>query len=128
LKSGAEHFGTETTIRSVSIHVNETTDELPEELGRITVEDTDEIDRILADLNELKLKKVTDSGEPWKKYRVEFLVVNEYGNLLETNRVSYAVDQNYINDYQIISDRNHLSTIEELVESKDMEWKDNGKE
>ncbi|MGM0834751.1 MAG: hypothetical protein ACQEV7_01260 [Bacillota bacterium] len=124
----SEHFGEETTIRSVSIHVNETTDGFPVELGRITVEDKDEIDRILADLIGLKLKKVTESGEPWKKYRVEFLVVNEKGNLLETNSLSYSIDQNYINEYQIISEQNHLSTIEELVESEEMEWKDNGKE
>ncbi|MFE7064274.1 hypothetical protein ACFVAD_19270 [Sutcliffiella sp. NPDC057660] len=124
----AEYFGAETTIRSISIHVNETTDEFPEELGRITIEDKEEIDRVLADLKGLKLKKVTDTGEPWKKYEVEFLVVNEKGNLLETNRLSYAVDQYYINDYQIISEQNHLSTIEELVESEEMEWKDNGKE
>lgn len=124
----AKHFGTETNIRSVSIRVNEITDRFPVEIGQITVEDKEEIDRVIADLKGLKLKKVTDSGEPWKKYVVEFLVVNENGNLLETNSLSYQVDQNYINDYQIINDQNHLKTIEELVESEEMEWKDNGKE
>lgn len=34
----------------------------------------------------------------------------------------YSIDRNYINEYEVVDDKNHLKTVKLLVENEEVEW------
>lgn len=92
-------------------------------IGQVTIEDGELIDKLLNDLKGLELKETNYSTfELNSKYIVEMLVVNEKDTLLVTDKLMFSIDKTHFSGYEIISDKDHLKTIEELVESDSMEW------
>ncbi|WP_417899870.1 hypothetical protein ABN702_06195 [Bacillus haimaensis] len=114
-------------IRSITIKVKDIEGDSEKDywktIGQLTIEDEELVDRLLNDLKGLELKETNYSTfELNSKYIVEILVVNEKDNLLVTDKLMYSIDKTHFSGYEIVSDKDHLKTIEELVESDSMEW------
>ncbi|MBM7621162.1 hypothetical protein JOC95_003035 [Bacillus tianshenii] len=114
-------------IRSITIKVKDMESDSEKDswktIGQMTLEDEELVDRLLNDLKGLELKETNYSKyELNSKYIVEMLVVNEKDNLLVTDKLMFSIDKTHFSGYEIISDNDHLKTIEELVGSDRMEW------
>lgn len=114
-------------IRSITIKVKDieggSEQDYWKTIGQLTIEDEELVDKLLNDLKGMELKETNYSAyELNSKYIVEILVVNEKNNLLVTDKLMYSIDKTHFSGYEIVSDKDHLNTIEELVESDSMEW------
>jgi hypothetical protein len=114
-------------IRSITIKVKDIEGDSDQDywktIGRMTIEDEELIGNLINDLKGMELKKTNYSAyELNSRYIVEILVVNERDNLLVTDKLMYAIDKTHFSGYELVSDNDHLKTIEELVESDRMEW------
>lgn len=114
-------------IRSITIKVKDieggSEQEYWKTIGQLTIEDDALVDKLLNDLKRMELKETNYSAyESNSKYMIEILVVNERDNLLVTDKLRYSIDKTHFSGYEIVSENDHLKTIEELVESESMEW------
>lgn len=85
----------------------------------ITVENKDEIDRILTDLKDVKLKKDPKVQPAYMDYYLEMVVRNQIASKhYSTEKVYVDLDEDHINSYKVLGKTNHLKTIERLVKGE----------
>ncbi|MCD8510183.1 MAG: hypothetical protein LRY73_10145 [Bacillus sp. (in: Bacteria)] len=113
----------DTVIRQITIDVNDPNERYRERVATLTVEEEDTIEQILADLSQLELKRDPDSRVFVRKFHVRILTTNDEDTHLVTRYLALDLDDNYLNEYEIISDTDHLQTIRALWESDEVEWR-----
>jgi hypothetical protein len=125
-KSFTKKIHADTTIESMTIRIYDTSDGdgyFPERKAWVTIKDKKTINAVLEDFSELKLKRDDDARVFARKYSIDILVTNEEKpNFLVSNSIVFEVDENYLNDYKILGETEHLKTIESLVNNKEIEW------
>lgn len=93
----------------------------------VTIRDEKIINRILDDFKSMELKKEEDPPTGTRKYDVRFVVTKEVEtNLYRTEYISFNLNEDFLSNYEIISDTNHLETIKSLEENDEVDWKDYG--
>jgi hypothetical protein len=112
-------------VKSVSITIQEPSENVPEKIKRVTIEKKEFIERILEDFSGIELKKEDDIQHLYRDYYIEIVVTNEIeDDHFSTTTINLNIDRNYVNEYRIISKTNHLKTIESLVEDDKVDWQD----
>jgi len=102
---------------------------MPERKASVTIEEEEIIERILEDFSGLELKKDYDIQNIYRDYQIEIVVTNQIKEKhFSTTIIRFDLDKNYVNDYQIVSETNHLKTIEYLVENDEIDWQDLNKD
>lgn len=115
----------DSVVKSVSITIQEPSENVPEPIRGVTIEKKEVIERILEDLSVIELKEDDDIQQVFRDYQIEVVVTNQIEeDHFSTTTIHLDIDKNYVNDYRIISDTNHLKTIESLVEDDKVDWKD----
>ncbi|WP_368505036.1 hypothetical protein AB3N04_05145 [Alkalihalophilus sp. As8PL] len=114
----------ETTVESITITVMDLSQSPPERKGTLTVTDETILKRLVEDLSEIKLREGSDPS-PYKDFTIRIVTTNETGDRqFVTESLFLNIDQHHLNHYEIVSDTNHLKTIEGLVRSEETEWED----
>lgn len=113
----------DTVVRHITIDVNDPNERYRDRVATLTVEDEDTIEQILTDLSKLELKRDPDSRTFVRKFHVRILTTYEEETHLVTRYLGLDLDENYLNEYEIISDTDHLQTIKTLWESDELEWR-----
>jgi hypothetical protein len=107
-------------VERITITVNQLSEQnSPEGRETVTIEDQEIIQRILDDFSQIELKKDETARGQFREYDIRFVTTNEVREeQLVTEYVDVGLDQFYLNDYKIISETDHLETIQLLVERK----------
>ncbi|WLR51720.1 DUF4181 domain-containing protein [Bacillus tianshenii] len=124
-----EKLNEDTTIEWVTIHINDLSGRFPEREAGTTIKDRETIERLIEDFSNMELKK-EEQGREEQKYRVGIVVRNQVDeDHYSTEMIHLLVDENKLRipkldsgRFEIISETNHLKTIEALIESKEVEW------
>lgn len=110
----SDQLNEDSEVKSISISVNRN---VPEKTRRLTIEKEETIDRIIEDLSTIELRKDEDIHGYDRDYHVEIIVKNQIEEKhFSTTSVQLYLDNNYLNEYKIVSETNHLEAIEELIE------------
>ncbi|QKY70702.1 DUF4181 domain-containing protein [Lentibacillus sp. CBA3610] len=125
----SEQLHEETEVNSITIRINDLSERIPQTKARVTIEDKETIGRILEVFSEMELKQ-DDGLHEFRKYNVTIETTNQVAeDHFETKGLRVELDENYANisasshgRYEIVSGTNHLQTIEELVESDEIDW------
>lgn len=118
----SDHLHENSTVRNISISTNDLTGDFPEREARATIEDEAIIEKILEDFSEIELR-TSNHSRGLKDYSIHITITNEVkDNYLVTNTLTLEMDDTYLDQYEIISDTNHLQTIESLVEREEVDW------
>lgn len=121
----SEQLNEDSVVKSVSITINEPSENIPERIRSVTIEKEEIIDKILEDFSGIELKKDDDIQHLHRDYQIELVVTNQIKkDHFSTTTIHLNLDKNYVNDYRIISKSNHLITIESLVEDDELDWKE----
>ncbi len=120
----SDQLNEETVIKELTLNIHEYPDGLRERVASVTIEDEEIIARFLKDLEPLKLKRDVSRTIREYQYGVSILVTNQTdrGDYL-TSRLSISLSENYVNNYFILNQTNHLKTIKSLIENEEGEWK-----
>ena len=89
---------------------------------RMLIEDEETIRKILQDLSDIELKREINKEPGGADYVLDLLISNLKNDMVETGTIQIIVGKEYINDYKIVSDKDHLKTLKELDERNDLEW------
>ncbi|RHW39029.1 hypothetical protein D1B31_13785 [Neobacillus notoginsengisoli] len=110
----SDELNENSVVKSVTIRAK-----MPENSQTITIENKEDIERILGDLSGIKLKKENDITFHEKGYHVEMIVTTQIKkNHTSTERVLLELGNDYLDHYKIISESDHLKTIESLVKGE----------
>jgi hypothetical protein len=121
----SDQLNEDSDVKSVSITINELSGNMPKRLGRVTIEDKKMIEQILADFSGIKLKKDEDIQHHYRDYHLDIVVTNQIEeDHFSTTTIRLDLDKDYVNDYKIVSETEHLKTIESLVEDDHLNWKE----
>lgn len=88
----------------------------------ILIEEEETIREILKDLSGLDLKREYDKDPGGADYVLDLLISNPKDNLMETGTIQITVGKDYINDYKIVTEKDHLKTLKELEDREDLVW------
>jgi hypothetical protein len=112
-------------VESLSISIQEPSEYVPEKFRKVTIEKKEVIERILEDFSKIELKEDNDVPNLYRDYYIEIIVTNQIEvDQFSTTSINLNLDKKYMNDYRIISETNHLKTIESLVKDEKVDWKD----
>jgi hypothetical protein len=112
-------------VKSISITIQEPSENVPDVIRSVTIEKKEVIERILEDFSTIELKKNDDIQHLYRDYYIEIIVTNEIEeDHFSTTTINLNIDKDYVNDFKIISETNHLKTIESLVKDEKVDWKD----
>ncbi|WP_188456902.1 DUF4181 domain-containing protein [Virgibacillus oceani] len=125
----SDQLNEESTVRSITIDINDFSGTLPKREASATIRDQDLINRILADFSDVELKKETGFRDYWD-YTLRIITTNQVEeDHFSTESLYVHVDGDYISIsegnadvYKIVTQSNHLKTIESLVESDEVVW------
>ncbi|WP_175990560.1 hypothetical protein [Bacillus sp. Marseille-Q1617] len=110
----------DSVIDAIKIRVYDPSNEVLETNESKTIEEQDTIERLMDDFSKIELKKAEGMPRDLYKYHVEIIVTNQVGEDRYLTKVIHVrLDQKSLDDYKIISDTNHLKTVQTLVGSKD---------
>jgi hypothetical protein len=85
--------------------------------GSKTIKKQDSIRRIMDDFSKMKLKKDADNTREFYQYHLEIIVTNQVEeDRYLTKIIHLKLDQNFLNNYKIISDTNHLESMQTLLD------------
>ncbi|GAE25386.1 hypothetical protein JCM9140_1377 [Halalkalibacter wakoensis JCM 9140] len=113
----------DSTVKAMSIAINDISGQIPNTEVRATIEDESIIHAILEDFSELELKKDEDALYSDNRYTIAITINNEVREGVSRISDLYIdVDYHSLNGYEIISNTNHLQTIESLIEHEKVEW------
>jgi hypothetical protein len=119
----SEQLNDESEIKNITITINDFSNHFKGRKADVTIEDEAIIEGILNDFETLKLKKEINTRFREHKYDIRILTTNlTKMNYYLTDYLTLSVDDDYINNYHIVGQANHLKTIEALIENEDIEW------
>jgi hypothetical protein len=74
------------------------------------------IEQIIDDFSEIKLKKDDDIQHRVRDYHIDIVVTNQIKeDHFSTTTVRLDLDNNFVNDYKIVSKKERLKTIKSLL-------------
>ncbi|WP_100009825.1 hypothetical protein [Lentibacillus sediminis] len=115
----SDQLNEDSIVRSVTIRIGGIT----ENYAHTTIEDEEVIDQIVESLRGLELKENRNAPFMEEDYTVRITTTNEIEEgLLRTESFDLRLDGDYLNQYQVVGETDHLSIIERLVESEEVEW------
>lgn len=125
----SDQLNEETTVRSISIYVNDFSNNVLEREAKTTINDEKIIDRILEDLSNLELKKDNDFRN-YGDYTIRFVTTNQVEEDHYSTESWYIdLTENYAiitegspGSYEIVSETGHLKTIKSLIGSEEVDW------
>ncbi|QOY34981.1 hypothetical protein AWH56_020035 [Anaerobacillus isosaccharinicus] len=110
-------------IRDMTITINDNSNGYRDIEASVTIEDEEIIEQILTDFESLKLKRDINHRFREHNFTLSILVTNETKkHVYNTSSQTLYIDDDYINNYRILSATNHLKTIEALIENEEIEW------
>ncbi|TYS14990.1 hypothetical protein FZC78_16995 [Rossellomorea vietnamensis] len=110
----------DSVIEEINIREYDPSDDSLETSASKVIEDQDTIERLMNDFSKVELKKEDGTAREFYQYHVEIIVTNQAGeDRYLTNVINIKLDQDYLNDYKVISSTNHLKTLQSLVSRKD---------
>ncbi|OEH93837.1 hypothetical protein [Bacillus solimangrovi] len=116
-----DQLNEDAVIERVKITINDLVGD-KREVAHLQVKDNEIIAAILNDLSSLKLENERESRGK-REYEIKLIVANEVGEKqTSVSTIHFDLDANYFENHQIISESNHLKTIESLVNSEEVEW------
>lgn len=118
-KQFAKQLNEETIVPSITIY---TFDPAGKRKAHVTIKDEHIINRIKEDLSRVELKKDYNSSAIFRDYHLNILTTNQKENYTLTESFNFDMDGEYINQFKIISDSNHLKTIESLIGNEAIDW------
>lgn len=125
LKLYSHQLNEDSVVKSVSISINVQAENRPDIIRSVTIEDKKIIEQIIDDFSGIELKEDDDIKQIFRDYQVEIVVTNQIEeNHFSTTTIHLDIDKNYVNEYKIISETNHLKTIESLAENDKVDWQD----
>ena len=117
-----DQLNEKTIVQSMSIHVDDLSGEVPISKAYVTIKDEKIIKQILNDLSDIKLKKEQNPASYFKEYRLSIITTNQKEKYALTERLELLLDNEYLNNYKIVSESNHLKTIKSLIDNKELDW------
>ncbi|WP_099157542.1 DUF4181 domain-containing protein [Virgibacillus ndiopensis] len=125
----ADQLNEDSTVRSITIYINDLSGTFPDREASTTIKDKEIINHILADLSNLELRKEDSFQEYWE-YSLRIVTTNQVEeDHYSTESFSVHVDRDYISIsegdadlYKIVTQSDFLKTIESLVESDEVDW------
>ncbi|MFA9558229.1 hypothetical protein ACERII_13050 [Evansella sp. AB-rgal1] len=90
--------------------------DFPEPKSHATTFDEEIIQKVLDDFSGMELKFNDDMR---REYEKEYCI-----EITSHNSFSFYVDDHYLNQYEILTDTNHLQTIRSLVEGDELNWEE----
>ncbi|MCT8137823.1 hypothetical protein H1D32_08675 [Anaerobacillus sp. CMMVII] len=124
-KFAAKKINEETDIKEVTITIRDTSGDFPERKASVTLKDEETIYQILSDFEAMKLKRLVigERRTSFQEFEISFLTTNLMDlNYYLTDSFTLYVDDEYLNNYRILGETNHLRTIEELIENEEIGW------
>ncbi|WP_102275075.1 hypothetical protein [Cytobacillus massiliigabonensis] len=118
-KHFAKQLNEATIVPSITIY---TVDHTGNRQAHVTIKNENFINSILEDLSDVKLKKDNNLSNTFREYHLSILTTNEKEEITQTESFNLDLDSEYINNFKIISDSNHLKTIELLLDSEAIDW------
>ncbi|WP_100011846.1 SdpI family protein [Lentibacillus sediminis] len=119
----SDQLNEESTVQEISITISDLSGDMPERKASVTIEDEEIMDQIIEDFSDIELKEQSNLHVLDRKYRIRIRSTNEVEeNFLKTDSLTLCVDNDYINEYEIVNETDHLKTIESLVENEEIEW------
>jgi hypothetical protein len=113
----SEQLNEDTVVESISITIMEAPWDMPRESRSILIEQKDIINQILEDISNIELKKDDDIQLLDGKFQVKMIVTNQISeDHFKTTTIHLDLDENFVNDFRIISKTNHLKTIASLFD------------
>lgn len=116
----------ESEVQSITISIKDTSgDSFPELKSRATIKDEKIIEDLLSDFSKIELVKDRDNAGWYEKYYVDVLTtIEDEDGILRTQSFVFDLGETYLDGYKIISDTDHLQTIDALVENEEIEWEE----
>lgn len=121
----SDQLNEDTIIEGIYFTVREDeSDTNKRRMARITLKNEEEIEKVLNDLSHIKLKKEFDTTPQFDtKYLITIIVTNKVREgVSQTEYISLKLGSDFLNHYLIVSESNHLKTLENLVKNKTVEW------
>lgn len=113
----------EVDIPQIRITLNDVSESPPERVKYVDIKEKAIIELILSDFRDLELKKLNPPDIHDSKYTVFFTIREKLkDNHFQTTTYYAKVDEDYFNHYEIMSEVNHLQTIETLEDDDNIEW------
>ncbi|WP_164670117.1 hypothetical protein [Virgibacillus doumboii] len=99
-------------------------DHFPKRKAELEIEDKEIMEDLFQDFSKLELKKDENLDDPFRIYSIRFVSTNKIKeNTYESEFVTLDLNSNYLENYEIVSDTDHLKTIGSLVENEELDWK-----
>lgn len=110
-----ESLNKKSDIMEISIEVNDLTGKNLEPMERITIETESTINEIMEDLKIIEVRK-TENASVEKRFTLYITVRNKVSeDHLSTTTVQIDIDEAYLNEYEIISEGDHLRKIKSVL-------------
>ncbi|WP_179295454.1 DUF4181 domain-containing protein [Bacillus sp. FJAT-45350] len=127
----SDNLNEHTVVKNISITINDLSENKKEPTATVTIDDKHMIQSILTDLSTIELKIHEDHYyNNTLKYTLSIDVKNpdkDKQNFFYRSSINLNIDQYsmslLVTKYDIKTDTNHLSTIELLVDSQEVDWK-----
>ncbi len=119
----SNHINEETEIRDITITVLEPSSDRLNRIASTTIEDKEIFEQILDDFRDLRLRRDRTARYYGREYEIRIFATNKTkrGDYL-TKSYYLFVDEDYVNEYKIVNDTNHLKTIVDIIEDEEIEW------
>ncbi|WP_067730936.1 hypothetical protein [Oceanobacillus damuensis] len=119
----SEQLDRDTVLRQIVISTHNSSNQYPERVASVTIEDEEIMEAIINDFMGLELKKDTDSNSYEWDYTISITKNNQIKEGYSVTRsLTSNVNDSHINDYEVIDNKNHLKTVGSIVEDKEFEW------
>ncbi|MGD6966051.1 hypothetical protein ACQCVP_06450 [Rossellomorea vietnamensis] len=110
----------DSVIEEINIRVYDPSNDSLEPSASKVIEDQDTIEGLMNDFSKIELKKEDGTAREFYQYHVGIIVTNQAGeDRFSTKVINIKLDQDYLNDYKVISSTNHLKTLEALFSGED---------
>ncbi|MGD7023195.1 hypothetical protein ACQCVK_11415 [Rossellomorea vietnamensis] len=110
----------DSVIEEITIRVYDPSNDSLETSASKVIEEQDTIERLMNDFSKIELKKEDGMASEFYQYHVDIIVKNQAGpDRYLTKVINIKLDQDYLNDYKVISGTNHLKTLQSLFSGED---------
>ncbi|KGX89593.1 tripartite tricarboxylate transporter TctB family protein [Pontibacillus marinus] len=117
-------FNEDTEFEVANLSIYEFSEgEMPERQAMLKIKDQAIIDRILSDFKNMKFKKDEHAERHFRKYHLTVTVTKKVKKDHFTSETfTYDFDEDYLFNYEILNETNHMQTIKSLRENDDLNW------
>ncbi|QHE51839.1 hypothetical protein [Pontibacillus sp. HMF3514] len=123
-KLSSLQFNEDTEFEVANLSVYEVSEgEPPNRESMLKIKEKAIINRILSDFANMELKKDEEADRHFREYHLSITVSKKVKKDHYTSETfTYDFDQDYIFNYEILNEANHIQTIKSLMENEDLDW------